>query len=539
MVCTVNVGEWDLIEVARDSRAYQPLLRRLPEQNLGSLRKLHDTLASSHQATKELCFSSTNITSVNYFIAPYRGMTSGRSGSKKQYYKSAQWVNARDDWRRKNLHNISGGAYSVINICSRLFPHDSFDITIAAASLDKIASKILAQIAQRLTSFGLRIVYRGFPSQLIRSLSELKSISRNLGIQPVVITTGMAPTDQELTLLRETFGATSIHQEYGAQDLGIQLFSCRHCGQFHFENPRCILTLVDGKLYSSDLFSIDQPVIGCYTGDLGLASSERCSATGQKGFSVKQQPHVTSTLLGNASSLLNRANVREFDILLGINADAQLVQIRDEALAGVGLDNEVRHFSVDRVYDKLKNNQLSLLRLDLNRSLSALKRLEWQKKQLSLVSFLLAHSMILDDENLTGYIMKWQEIETTSLGLVAVIQDVYERISTSDNDNTVEVFNLTSEVIKFIIASQCAVEDLLTNPTLLSILELIWQSIARNGSMPKCFAITEAIKTYMLSYVWLKHPHLMDEILDSYEGSANYNILFVEYLQSAGFLSKS
>jgi len=524
--------------MARDSRSYQPLLRRLPEKNLGSLRELHDTLASSHQVSKELCFNSTNITSVNYFIAPYRGMTSGRSGSKKQYYKSAEWVNARDNWRRQNLHNISGGSYSVINICSRLFPHDSFDITIAAARLDKTASQILAQIAEKLTSFGLRIIYRGFPSQLIRSLSELKSISKNLGIQPVVITTGMAPTEQELMLLRETFDANSILQEYGAQDLGIQLFSCRHCGQFHFDNPRCMLTLVDRKLYSSDLFSKDQPVIGCYTGDLGIASSEQCSATGQKGFSVKQQPHVTSTLSDNASSLLKRPQVRQFDILLDINADPQLIQIRDKAFAGVCSDNEVRHFSGDRVYDKLKNNQLSLLRLDLNRSLSALKRLEWQKKQLSLVSFLLAHSMILDDVNLTKYITKWQGIETTSLGLVAVIQDVYGAISTSGDDNTMEVFNLTSEIIKMILASHSAVEDLLKEPSLLTRLDLLWQSIERNGSMPKCCAITEVIKPYILSYVWLKHPYLMDKFLASFEGSADYNILFVEYLQSAGFLSK-
>ena len=539
VVSTVNVGELELVEMARVSRAYQALLTGLPANKFESLRELHDTLASTHQVTKELCFNSTNITSANYFGSPYRGMTSGRSGAKKQYYKSAEWVVARDNWRKYNLSKICGGAYSVINICSRLFPHDSFDITIAAASLDHRTSQILAQIVESLMNLGVRIIYRGFPSQLIRNLSNLKKISDHLQLKPLIITTGMAPTDHEFALLRKTFDSDNIFQEYGAQDLGIQLFSCRQCGGYHSDNPRCLLSIIDGKIYSSDLFSKDQPVIGCYTGDLAVACSELCSTTGQKGFHIKQIPRVTSTLPGNTSNSLNRTMVGQFDILLATNADPMLVEARDKALDGGRNNSNASNFSLDRIQERLKNHEFTLLRLDLNQSLAAAKRLEWQKKQLSLVSFLLAHSMILDDVKLSSYIFKWQEINASSHELISYAQDIYRSISSSDTYTTIEVFMLTSEIIKFVLTSVSPTEYLLNEPALINRLDSLWQSIQRDGSLPKCCAITEAIKPYILSFVWLKYPYVLDDVLSSFAGTANYNILFVEYLQSAGCLLKN
>ena len=283
-----------------------------------------------------------------------------------------------------------------------------------------------------------------------------------------------------------------------------------------------MLSIIDGKIYSSDLFSKDQPVIGCYTGDLAVACSELCSTTGQKGFHIKQIPRVTSTLPGNTSNSLNRT-----------------MEARDKAWDGGRKNSNASNFSLDRIQERLKNHEFTLLRLDLNQSLAAAKRLEWQKKQLSLVSFLLAHSMILDDVKLSSYIFKWQEVNASSHELISYAQDIYRSISSSDTYTTIEVFMLTSEIIKFVLTSVSPTEYLLNEPALINRLDSLWQSIQRDGSLPKCCAITEAIKPYILSFVWLKYPYVLDDVLSSFAGTANYNILFVEYLQSAGFLLKN
>ena len=156
-----------------------------------------------------------------------------------------------------------------------------------------------------------------------------------------------------------------------------------------------------------------------------------------------------------------------------------------------------------------------------------------------MVSFLLAHSMILDDVKLSLYIFKWQEINPSSHELISYAQDIYRSISSSDTYTTIEVFMLTSEIIKFVLTSVRPTEYLLNEPVLINRLDSLWQSIQRDGSLPKCCAITEAIKPYILSFVWLKYPYLLDDVLSSFVGTANYNILFVEYLQSAGFLLKN
>jgi hypothetical protein len=147
----------------RDSHLMDPRLAH-PQ-----LADLHDRIARAGGTRKQQCFSSENITQADHFASTYRGITSGRSGQRLDYRKSCQWLQQRDAWRRMQLQQRANGDYAVINVASRLFPQDPFDITLVCGILDRSISESLGEIVAHLQRQNRHIFWRGFPARLLEN----------------------------------------------------------------------------------------------------------------------------------------------------------------------------------------------------------------------------------------------------------------------------------------------------------------------------------------------------------------------------------
>ena len=251
----------DLLAAAATSSYYRGILKTA-EPWPSTTMALHHKLVELGGSTKQGCFSTTNITCATHYASSHRGITSGRSGQRLDYRKPDHWIHIRDHWRRRNLLSRADGDYAVIHVASRLFPHDPDDITLACGQIDRSLQRCLLELLTQLRERGLTIFFRGFPARLQDTIEPIRAVCQQIGMPTIhLISTGTKLRQEQREALQYAIGNGQLITEYGAQDCGIQLYSCPECGAFHLENPRSLLSVAQNRLYATDRYSLSQPVL--------------------------------------------------------------------------------------------------------------------------------------------------------------------------------------------------------------------------------------------------------------------------------------
>ena len=537
----------ELIKQAKRSAVYAPLLI---DREFG-IADFHNWLVSKGGIRKDDCFSSSNITDTSYFGTTYLGMTSGRSGYHCEYRKGSSWLKSRDRHRRAELTLRARSAYSVINIASRLFPHDKHDVTVVSASIDSKIERGLLEILDYLKSLDLHIFWRGFPNRLCENIDVIQRLCSKASIDRAsLITTGLGARRQQSNIIQKSLSGMLVIDEYGAQDCGIQIYSCSECGLFHANNPRSLISIVGANIYATDLYSFGQPVIAIDTGDRAVVSEDVCMHSGQQGFLPKPIPgaiiqHPRPQAKSGTEMLVRPSFITAF------NADQDLYRLIQ--LTGSGHVEELRNEELMLPSSELyllanlaSEGRIGLCRERLKSLLCPNMLQQFSHKRTSLISYLISHLMIMSGKQWSEEILEIWICPQDNGGVSSSInslEQTLDRIIEGKNCSGEWLTNLyiyTTRILIRILHDPAPGEFLVGSSGLACCMEelRVFLTPLSPNRIKAALPILTPLKSYLLAHLWQYDAQLMDLFLEYWQGSESKNIAIVEDLYRSGAMRK-
>jgi len=544
-----------LLRAAATSQLYRHWFERdddlLTRASPDAIRELHDRIARAGGTRKHQCFALDNITEASHFAGQYRGITTGRSGQICEYSKSNQWVSQRDQWRRSQLQLRAAGDYAVINVASRLFPQDCFDLTLASGEIKGSVADALSEILAYLIEQGLHIFWRGFPARLLEQAQAIRSMCERLNLRRTsVISTGAAPIEEQKRLLRALLAPFDVINEYGAQDCGLQLYACPACGSFHMTNPRCLLSIEHGQLFATDLYSHTQPVIAMATGDLAFIQDEICPLAGEPGFLPRgipavQHPHQASLHWQRREAAIRH---RPF-ILLGKGGDSTLAELTRttglhlQAAIDQGLDSA----ECDDLVGLAEIGAVSLCRERLGQRLSPALLASFACRHSSLIAYLIGHLVLVDLETWREIIGIWivgeggsrGQDETPVVRLERSLQLGLSRANKIDGC-MLAIHQQTTTLLQALLRDARPAAQLIGQLGLSAQVDPLLQSLAELSptDRQRALPIVSCCSDLLQAHCWKKDRQLLEWLAAGCRGIENEGIRAVEDLHRVGLLRK-
>ena len=531
----------ELTNALQKSSIYTSRLAGIERREEMTLIEIHNILASMGGIKKDEWLSSSNIVSEDFFASDYKGVTSGRSGGRTEYTKSSEWIKQRDLWRQANLRRISGSKYAVVNIGSRLFPHDEFDITVLDSNLKREDENRLGRIIESYKKHELTIIFRGFPARLVESIRLLRRICTKHQIRSIVLTTGWPVTPVQQRLLEENFGRINIFSEYGAQDLGIQLYSCKTCGMYHADNPRSLVTFNNRKIFATDLYSHTQPVIAADTSDLASVRRDACSADPGITFTPVCMPPVFPPLSGQkVTRIINNPNDLQV-VLVGPNTHRDIAEASEATMQGpIGQVHTNTAIYKQRLLELVSQNNITGCRSLLEKVLDKKMLMLWRQRNISIVSFLVGILMIVSCDQWIQIAWPWIDYRHASLSAHSrLLKDTSSRCTHLLSRSNLECVALL--VIEIIVTLNSLDPHFTFTEALNALepqLEVLFGKITHTRPIYSCLPLGASIHSYVMAYCWRHHKELLDIVMHAYSGQNTYNIGLIEKYQALGHLKK-
>ena len=539
------------MEQAAVSKVYKPVLHGGAEAEDEDIWHLHERLAKAGGMSKNDCFSPLNITHSSYFSNTYRGITSGRSGQSYEYLKGRQWLNIRDEYRRSQLRARAGGGYAVINVASRLFPHDPFDMTLIGRTLDADLERRIVEIITYLAARNLHIFWRGFPVRLLENIHTIQRLCALTAIRSTsIITTGSNATTDQLCILNQAFTGNGLINEYGAQDCGIQLYSCPYCGLFHASNSRSLITVVAGRLFATDLYSFTQPVIAMATGDLAILNDSPCLDSHEPGFMPQPIPGVLP--IGSRQKTMQGDVPTEKSFLLtaaGVDSGlSQLIQAvglqANRPAAGVGSPSP--NYVLERLVNLAATGLIANCRDQLETSLNTVICARFSGQNTSLNAYLLGHLMLVTASDWRMVLEIWISLDPVSVvfdsqTLLQRTLSVTIKHSRGCAEEIRRLYILTTELLIVILADDRPGEVLMGSTCLQERLDQIYLHLddCNYEQLSLALPILSSIKGYLLAHLWRRDHRLMVTLMEAWKGSDNSRIRQAEAMHRSGLLRKT
>lgn len=503
-----------------------------------SLPSIHNILVDQGGVTKDDWLSLQNVVSEYFFASDYKGVTSGRSGRRAEYTKSAEWIVQRDLWRRKNLSRIAGRDYAVINIASRLFPHDPYDISILNCRLSNDESNRISKLVNYCNSKDITVIFRGFPARLVDSLEFIQNARGNRQDRAIILTTGWSVHPQEKKILENHFGKCNVFSEYGAQDLGIQLYSCEYCGMFHAENPRSLISISGRKIFSTDLYSHTQPVIAAETADLATVGSDSCPAGNGLVFMPVCMPPVLPPPSDRPSSRIQQIDPGSQKLLLGPNAHPILAEIFNTSPKDSRDPRDTSMNYRQEMQDLLSKNNVSGCRTLLAAILDKDMLLVWKRRKISLVSFLLGFLVVADNSQWIDLVGSWLD----GRGSESVPDLLLVTRATCQNITQQSELSAVALLIVDIVISLFSLDPGTPFINSLDQIESLLDELCRTISNPRftvaSLPMGSAIHSYLSAYCWRHRRDMLEMVVSSYSGFKTHGMNLIEQHQSMGLLRK-
>ena len=546
--------EAELLTAAASSSYYMGILKTTEPWPLTSTA-LHHKIVQLGGTSKQGCFSIGNIICASHYASTYRGITSGRSGQRLDYRKPDCWVRARDTWRRKNLLSRADGDYSVINVASRLFPHDTHDFTLACAQIDIRMQICLMEIMVQLRDRGIRFFFRGFPARLQDNIRQIQAMCHAIGIQDInLISTGSNLVQEQREVLQCAIGNGQLITEYGAQDCGIQLYSCPECGAFHLENPRSLLSIYQKRLYSTDRFSIYQPVVAMYTGDQMVASEGSCRLTGQRGYHPNPMPGFSAAIRTDRPGAVNDTTRLQHEaarILPTWHSEPVFRQIIEAAGFGrqtTGYDATQQPEELMRlIVQHAERGEIHRCRQLLETSISQAVLQTFQNKQVSLINHLISYLMIWAPQPWGVLIQSWVCCTHTQThdgtDITQRLREPLQQISSDLETSHDPLRRLHRQVVIALISimqTNLRPSEVMRSNVLHGDLQPILHSFhsADPPTQQSMLPSISAIKDHILSHLWHTDSGSCSPLHPVLNGCDDTGIQAIETLHRSGLLRK-
>lgn len=539
------------MQQAAASNVYKPVLHSGAQAADEDIGHLHDLLAGAGGMSKNDCFSPLNITHSSYFSHTYRGITSGRSGQSYEYLKGRQWLDIRDEYRRSQLRGRSEGGYAVINVASRLFPHDPFDMTLIGRALDAGLERHIVEIIAYLAERNLHIFWRGFPARLLENIQKIQHLCALTAIRRTsVITTGSSATTDQLRVLNQVFTGNGLINEYGAQDCGIQLYSCPCCGLFHTNNPRSLITVVAGRVFATDLYSFTQPVIAMATDDLAILNDSTCPGSHEPGFMPRPMPGVLP--IGSRQQAMQGAMPSERSFLLtAAGADSGLSQLIQAAglqaiHPAAGFGSPSPNHALDRLVSFAVTGLITSCRDQLETSLNTVICGRFARQHTSLIAYLLGHLMLVTASDWRKVLEIWISLDPDfvdfdSQALLQRTLSVTLKHSCGCAEELRRLHIQTTQLLIEILADDRPGEVLIASTSLEERLDQICLHLddCNYEQLSLALPILCSIKGYLLAHLWRRDDPLMVTLMEVWKGSDNSRIRQAEAVHRSGLLRKT
>jgi hypothetical protein len=520
------------------SRIYLPRLAEISNVERMSLLSIHNILVDQGGVKKDDWLSLQNVVSEYFFASDYKGVTSGRSGRRAEYTKSAEWIVQRDLWRQKNLSRIAGTDYAVVNIASRLFPHDPFDISILDCRLSSDEDDRIHNLFDYYKGQNITVIFRGFPARIVDSLDFLKKISGDHHVRTIILTTGWSVHSREKKVLENHFGECNVFSEYGAQDLGIQLYSCEYCGMFHAENPRSLISISGRKIFSSDLFSHTQPVIAAETGDLATVRSDTCPAGEGLIFMPVCMPPVLPPPSDRSNSRIQQINPGSQKLLLGPYAHPILAEILNSGRTNIWDPRDTSRNYRQEMQDLLSDNNISGCRFLLTSNLDKEMLLLWKQRKISLVSFLLGFLVVADNNQWIELAGSWLDSSgyDSLPGLLSATRATCQNIAQQSGLSAVAL--LVVDIVISLFSLDPSTPFINSLDLIEPLLEDLCRGISNSTLTLASLPMGSAIHSYLSAYCWRHRRDMLEMVFSSYSGFKTHGMNLVEQHQSLGLLRK-
>lgn len=547
MTSATGNSETQLIDAAFKSKAYLRLLKNVRREEFIKIRDLHEFIVNRGGGMKSEFLSTLNITSTSYFSSSYLGVTSGGSSNILEYRKSLDWVTIRDKWRTNTLEREISEKYAIINLCARLFPHDKYDVLIAAPKVDKILREQIFKICKYLLEGGITPVIRSYPSKIKYNEQLILDINKYTADKLWLISTGRGPTEAEGNIL-EVFRAKGRYiNEYGAQDCSIQLYSCKYCNGFHLNNIRSILSIKDSRLYTTDLYSYSQPIVGMNVDDIVHIKSDICKKYCEASFLPVNRENVREETNGievDAESSLVRMNPI---ICVSPNApvefqlNAKWPKVNMEERGGAESKMGFAQLSI-----KVHKNDIKGCRAQLAYLLPSNELTTWSKVHTSLISFILAILMFSNTEEwidfIEGFKSKWKDSNKGFKQYALELKQLIISMKTPSK-KVKNCYLLTFEYL-LLVHNGMGAEDKESKDWMqfaLSenvIIKKILMEIETMGDIRLIMPLLESFKDHVLLYVWEFEQPKYSSFSKYFKGTNNLEIMKVDEMHRAGHLRK-
>lgn len=503
-----------------------------------SLTDIHNILVDQGGVRKDEWLSSRNVVSEGFFASDYKGVTSGRSGNRTEYTKPAEWVRHRDLWRQKNLLRIARSDYAVVNVASRLFPHDPFDISILSCNLSVDERNRLGRLIDYYKNEDIAVIFRGFPARLVESLDLLLNIFRNHQVRSIILTTGFSLHPLQKKVLENHFGECNVFSEYGAQDLGIQLYSCEHCGMFHVENPRSLISIRDRKIFATDLYSHTQPVIAADTADLATVSSDACPAGADLVFMPVCMPPVLPPPPAVPHGNIRHPTPRSQSLLMGPTAHPVLADVLNSGSGIIHDASNKRRDHRQEILHFLARNDINGCRSLLASLLDKEMLLLWKQRNISLVSFLIGFLVITDNTQWMDFAEPWID-NRGSCSIPDMLSATHSSCQYIAKYNELGAIALLGIDIVFRLFSlNPATPFIKALDSIETLLGELCTSISNSKIPLAALPLVSAIHSYLLAYCWRHRRDMLEMLLSAYSGFKTYSMDLIEEHQSLGLLKK-
>lgn len=544
-----------LLRVAATSPLYRPWLERhstlfsreLPD----AIRELHHRIARAGGTHKQQCFALDNITQASHFASKYRGITSGRSGQACEYRKGRQWVHQRDLWRRSQLQQRAAGDYAVINVASRLFPQDRFDLTLSCVELHGCVADCHQEILAYLRELGLHIFWRGYPARLLEQAQAIRSLCKRLDLRCTsVISTGIPASGEQQRQLQALLAPAGVINEYGAQDCGLQLYACPACGSFHRSNPRCLLSVEQGQLFATDLHSHSQPVLAMATGDLAVIHDASCPLAGEPGFLPRGIPAMQSPdQAGLHRQRREAASQHRTLILTAEGGDPTLAALTRTAglQPQLAFDPAPASTECDVMVGLAGRGAISLCRERLSQRLSPALLASFACRHSSLIAYIIGHLVLVDLATWRDILGIWLESDCGSRGQDETPVARLERclqlgLSRADQatDGLLVIYRHTTALLQALLREATPAEQLIGQLGLCAEVDPLLQQLTEldPADRQRALPIVSCCSDLLQAHCWRKDRRLLEWLAAGCRGSENGGIRAAEALHRAGLLRK-
>ena len=520
------------------SSIYLPRLAEVSNFERLPLHSIHNILVEQGGVKKDDWLSLQNVVSEDFFASHYKGVTSGRSGRRAEYTKTAEWIVQRDQWRQQNLTRIAGGDFAVVNVASRLFPHDHFDISILDCRLSADEKCRFGRVVDYYKNNDITVIFRGFPARLVDSLDFLLHIREDHQFRTIILTTGWSLHPQQKKLFTNHFGECNVFSEYGAQDLGIQLYSCENCGMFHAENPRSLISISGRKIFSTDLYSHTQPVVASETADLATVRSDRCPIGEGLVFMPVCMPPVLPPPSARSSSSIQHISPGSQKLLLGPNAHPILVEILNRGLEGNWDPLDISRDYRQEIDDLLANNNISGCRNLLASILDKEMLTLWKQRDISLVSFLVGFLVVADNKQWIDLAGPWLDnCGSDSLPeLLSATRIACQNIAQQRGLSVVAL--LVIDIVISLFSLDPSTPFINSLDSIEPLLDDLCRTIGKSKLTVASLPMGSAIHSYLSAYCWRHRRDMLEMVFSSYSGFKTHGMNLIELHQSLGLLKK-